>query len=677
MTAAARSSPTPPRPSPRPGCRRRSGTPSASCATSSAGTAPRSSRTRTASFPSRKRSASVPSSGDGPSREPLQYILGTQAFWKHEFLVTPAVLIPRPETELLVETSLELLKDVERPSDRGRRHGLRLHRPLARRRAARRRGARDRHLRAGPRGRPRERAAARPRGPCRLPPRRPARARRPPRGPRRPRRQQPAVRRPRRPRGLSRRRCAITSPRVALFPPGDPLSLYRRLVPRLRGAPARRGRPGRGGSRPSIAERRATRSPRRGRLSRSRSVRADLAGLPRVVFGRRPSRPRRPLGRRSRLPLMGGTRASGARSSAGTTATGATCPWRRTSDPYRIWVSEVMLQQTTVKTATPYYEAFLERFPTLQALAEEPEEEVLAAWSGLGYYHRARNLHRGAQHVAERHGGRFPRTLEAALAVPGVGLYTASAVLSIAHGQPLPVVDGNVRRVLARLLALRGPEYRQRRAVLQPRRGAARPRAPGRLEPGAHGARGHRLHPAQPRLRRLPPPRRTAGPAPSASWTSCRRAAPAGRRSTSRWPPPSSRRTARSCSCAGPRAACSARMWEVPQTSLESRGLPDLARRARGAPRPSRRPRRPRRARPPRHHVPADHARGLPRAAEAAGAQRPRAVPLGPPRRGGGAPRLVLDPQAPEGPRHAPAPAAAVDPRPGPGRPGPADRCRL
>ena len=104
------------------------------------------------------------------------------------------------------------------------------------------------------------------------------------------------------------------------------------------------------------------------------------------------------------------------------------------------------------------------RFPTLQALAEEPEEEVLAAWSGLGYYHRARNLHRGAQHVAERHAGRFPRSLEAALAVPGVGLYTASAVLSIAHGLPLPVVDGNVRRVLARLLALRGAAVPRRTA---------------------------------------------------------------------------------------------------------------------------------------------------------------------------------------------------------------------
>jgi A/G-specific adenine glycosylase len=136
-------------------------------------------------------------------------------------------------------------------------------------------------------------------------------------------------------------------------------------------------------------------------------------------------------------------------------------PWRRSRDPYLVWVSEVMLQQTTVKVATPYFEAFVRRFPTLQALAEEPEDEVLAAWSGLGYYHRARNLHRGAQHVAERHGGRFPRSLEAALAIPGVGLYSASAILSIAYEQPLPVVDGNVRRVLSRVYALSGPEYRR------------------------------------------------------------------------------------------------------------------------------------------------------------------------------------------------------------------------
>jgi A/G-specific adenine glycosylase len=136
-------------------------------------------------------------------------------------------------------------------------------------------------------------------------------------------------------------------------------------------------------------------------------------------------------------------------------------PWRRTHDPYLVWLSEVMLQQTTVKTVTPYYEAFAARFPTIEALAGAKEEDVLAAWSGLGYYHRARNLLRAARHLRERHRGRFPKTLEEALAVPGVGLYTASAVLSIAYGVPLPVVDGNVRRVLARLFALRGPEWRK------------------------------------------------------------------------------------------------------------------------------------------------------------------------------------------------------------------------
>src|SRR5688572_31588189 len=115
-------------------------------------------------------------------------------------------------------------------------------------------------------------------------------------------------------------------------------------------------------------------------------------------------------------------------------------PWRRTRDPYRVWVSEVMLQQTTVKAVVPYYERFLERFPTLAALAAAPEQDVLASWSGLGYYHRARNLQRGAKHILDHHQGEFPGTLEAAVAIPGVGRYTASAVLSIARDVPLPVV---------------------------------------------------------------------------------------------------------------------------------------------------------------------------------------------------------------------------------------------
>lgn len=131
-------------------------------------------------------------------------------------------------------------------------------------------------------------------------------------------------------------------------------------------------------------------------------------------------------------------------------------PWRGTRDPYRIWVSEVMLQQTRVAAVAPYYQRFLRRFPTVAALARAREADVLRYWAGLGYYRRARNLHRAARRLVAEHGGRFPRRLETALALPGVGRYTAAAVLSIAFGEPLAVLDGNVARVLARLEAVRG-----------------------------------------------------------------------------------------------------------------------------------------------------------------------------------------------------------------------------
>ncbi|HPD17407.1 MAG TPA: A/G-specific adenine glycosylase [Planctomycetota bacterium] len=131
-------------------------------------------------------------------------------------------------------------------------------------------------------------------------------------------------------------------------------------------------------------------------------------------------------------------------------------PWRRTRDPYRIWLAEVMLQQTRVDAVIPYYRRFLSRFPTLTALAAAPLEEVLWAWAGLGYYARARNLHAAARRVVAEHGGRVPRDLEELRALPGVGRYTAGAVLSIAFDVPAPVLDGNVARVLARLLRLRG-----------------------------------------------------------------------------------------------------------------------------------------------------------------------------------------------------------------------------
>ncbi len=131
-------------------------------------------------------------------------------------------------------------------------------------------------------------------------------------------------------------------------------------------------------------------------------------------------------------------------------------PWRRTRDPYRIWLSEIMLQQTRVAAAIPYYERFLHRFPDVQALASAPQEEVLRLWSGLGYYRRARNLQKAAQQIVAKHKGQFPTRFDDVLALPGIGNYTAAAILSIAFGEKQAVLDGNVARVLARLGAIHG-----------------------------------------------------------------------------------------------------------------------------------------------------------------------------------------------------------------------------
>ena len=131
-------------------------------------------------------------------------------------------------------------------------------------------------------------------------------------------------------------------------------------------------------------------------------------------------------------------------------------PWRRTRDPYAILVSELMLQQTQIATVLGrgYYERWMRAFPDWASLAAAPEESVIKHWEGLGYYNRARHLHRTARLISEDHGGRFPQDPETALGLPGVGRYTVGAVLSFAYGLPLPLVDGNVGRVLARLLAL-------------------------------------------------------------------------------------------------------------------------------------------------------------------------------------------------------------------------------
>ncbi len=137
-------------------------------------------------------------------------------------------------------------------------------------------------------------------------------------------------------------------------------------------------------------------------------------------------------------------------------------PWRTppggpAADPYRVWLSEVMLQQTTVAAVIPYFERFLARWPTVEALAAAPLDDVLVEWAGLGYYARARNLHKCARAVAEQHGGRFPDSEDALRALPGIGTYTAAAVAAIAFGRRATVVDGNVERVMARLFAVTDP----------------------------------------------------------------------------------------------------------------------------------------------------------------------------------------------------------------------------
>ncbi len=126
-------------------------------------------------------------------------------------------------------------------------------------------------------------------------------------------------------------------------------------------------------------------------------------------------------------------------------------PWRRSSDPYRIWVSEIMLQQTRVTAVLDYYARFLAMFPTVAALAAAEEADVLAAWSGLGYYRRAKQMRQAAQVVVREHQGILPRTAEQLRRLPGIGQYTSSAIASIAYGEPAAVVDGNVERVLLRL----------------------------------------------------------------------------------------------------------------------------------------------------------------------------------------------------------------------------------
>lgn len=131
-------------------------------------------------------------------------------------------------------------------------------------------------------------------------------------------------------------------------------------------------------------------------------------------------------------------------------------PWRKTTDPYAIWISEIMLQQTQVKTVIPYWERWMKKFPTVKALADADKSQVLKLWEGLGYYSRARNLQKAARQLVEFGGREFPRKRDQLLSLPGIGPYTAGAISSIAFNQPSPILDGNVIRVLSRLFALKG-----------------------------------------------------------------------------------------------------------------------------------------------------------------------------------------------------------------------------
>ncbi len=131
-------------------------------------------------------------------------------------------------------------------------------------------------------------------------------------------------------------------------------------------------------------------------------------------------------------------------------------PWRRTRDPYAIWISEIMLQQTTVAAVIPYYERFLRQFPTIESLAKAPEAQVLRLWEGLGYYSRARNIHRMARQLVDEYDGEFPREVDALMRLPGIGRYTAGAIVSFAFDRPAPIVEANTLRLYSRLMGFAG-----------------------------------------------------------------------------------------------------------------------------------------------------------------------------------------------------------------------------
>jgi A/G-specific adenine glycosylase len=181
-------------------------------------------------------------------------------------------------------------------------------------------------------------------------------------------------------------------------------------------------------------------------------------------------------------------------------------PWRG-ADPYGVWVSEIMLQQTTVAAVIPFYRRFMARFPTLESLADAPLDDVLTHWAGLGYYARARNLHRAAQLVMQQHGGSVPNAPETIEALPGIGRYTAGAILSIAYGLPRPLVDANVIRVLSRVFGLTGdPKSTANQAALwhYAERLVAASDAPGDFNQGLMELGALICNPSDPRCEQCP-----------------------------------------------------------------------------------------------------------------------------------------------------------------------------
>lgn len=187
-----------------------------------------------------------------------------------------------------------------------------------------------------------------------------------------------------------------------------------------------------------------------------------------------------------------------------------TLPWQQHKTPYKVWVSEIMLQQTQVATVIPYFQRFVAAVPNLRALASTPADDVLALWSGLGYYSRARNLHAAAKVCVAEHGGEVPRDFDALHALPGIGRSTAGAILAQAWNAPWPILDGNVKRVLTRLHGVEGwpglPAVEKalgdcRSVTADIVRGAV---AHGRLHAGADGPRRDVVHAVPARLRRLP-----------------------------------------------------------------------------------------------------------------------------------------------------------------------------